>query len=410
MMLLQPLDAPPWTIAETAQAPAPPPRHVHIDDLDQPRSAALRERLLDMLGSTAADRRESAALALAKWPEPEARLPVLRAYLRGHIDIPVGEGLARALLTLDETELRSEDVVRERAALAASKLPPWSLEPLVRLLLEWWEITPPAAGPAVSDALWKYPADALARVLDDRLAAGAWGFLDLLLDRRLLRTPALTRTCRRLRTEGRDDIADRLLLVEGPLRGPDAAQQDAAALAALRDRTPAAPGGPSHRLSRQELLDLARTGTPEQICRALTEMAEAHFGPDTDQDPGLRDLIGELLNHPRTKVRLRAHRTARTMLDRGSYLSHTMLLLDDARPDVTRMAIRTLCHAGWEPAIPAVTGLLAHPHPVVRRTAAEGLIRMSEAAIPALRRAAAHARPDRRSLYTSVLDRIRATD
>ncbi|MER5360349.1 HEAT repeat domain-containing protein [Streptomyces sp. NPDC002785] len=410
MTLLQPLDAPPWTITETAQAPTPPPRHVRIDDLDQPRSTALRERLLDMLGSTAADRRETAALALAKWPEPEARLPVLRAYLRGHIGIPIGVDLARALRTLDETELRSEDVLHDRVALAASKLSPWSLEPLVPLLLEWWEHTPPAAGPAVGEALRNYPADALAQVLGDRLAAGAWGFLDLLLDRRLLRTPALTRTCRRLRAEGRDDIADRLLLVEGPLRGPDAVQQDAAALAALRDRTPAAPGGASHRPSRQELLDLARTGTPEQICRALTELAETHFGPDTDQDPGLRDLIGELLNHPRAKVRLRAHRTSRTMLDRGTYLSHTMLLLDDPRPDVTRSAIRTLCHAGWEPAIPAVTGLLAHSHPVVRRTAAEGLIGMSEAAIPALRRAAAHARPDKRFLYTSVLDRIRATD
>ncbi|MFG2625852.1 HEAT repeat domain-containing protein [Streptomyces sp. NPDC048473] len=407
MTLLQPLDVSPWTITETAQAPMPLPRHVHIDDLDQPRSTALRERLLDMLGSTHAERRETAALALAKWPEPEARLPVLRAYLRGHIDIPIGVDLARALGTLDERELRGGDILHDRAARAASKLSPRSLEPLVPLLLEWWEHAPPAAGPAVGNALRNYPADALARVLGDRLAAGAWGFLDLLLDRRLLRTPALTHTCRRLRAEGRDDLADRLLLVEGPLRGPDAAQQDAAALAALRDRSPAAPGGASHRPSRQELLDLARTGTPEQICRALTELAEAHSGPDTDQDPGLRGLIGELLNHARAKVRLRAHRTSRTMLDRRTYLSHTMLLLDDPRPDVTRAAIRTLCHAGWEPAIPAMTGLLAHPHPVVRRTAAVGLIEMGEAAIPTLRQAAAHARPDKRSLYTSVLDRIR---
>lgn len=192
---------------------------MHIDDLDQPRSAALRERLLDMLGSTAADRKETAALALAKWPEAEARLPVLRAYLRGHIDIPIGGDLARALRTLGEAELRGDDILHDRVARAASKLDPWALEPLVPLLLEWWEHAPPAAGPAVGEALRTYPADALARTLGDRLEAGAWGFLDLLLDRRLLRTPALTRTCRRLRAEGRDDLADRLLLVEGPLRG-----------------------------------------------------------------------------------------------------------------------------------------------------------------------------------------------
>ncbi|MCX4798430.1 HEAT repeat domain-containing protein [Streptomyces sp. NBC_01242] len=404
---LQPLDVPPWTIAETVHAPTPSPRRVHIDDLDQPRSAALRERLLDMLGSTAADRKETAALALAKWPEAEARLPVLRAYLRGHIDIPIGGDLARALRTLGEAELRGDDILHDRVARAASKLDPWALEPLVPLLLEWWEHAPPAAGPAVGEALRTYPADALARTLGDRLEAGAWGFLDLLLDRRLLRTPALTRTCRRLRAEGRDDLADRLLLVEGPLRGPDALQQDAAALAALRDRAPAAPAGPSQRPFRRELLELARNGTPEQMSRALVDLAETHSGPDPDKDSRLPDLIGELLHHPRAKVRLRAHRTSRMMLDRRTYLGHTMILLDDPLPDVTRTAIRTLCHAGWEPAIPAVTGLLAHPNPVVRRTAAEGLVGMGEAAIPALRQATAHARPDRRSLYTDVLDRIR---
>ncbi|MEU6015895.1 HEAT repeat domain-containing protein [Streptomyces sp. NPDC047515] len=406
MTALQPLDAPPWTIAETARTPTAPPRQVRIDDLDQPRSTALRERLLDMLGSTHPDRRETAALALAKWPEPEARLSVLRAFLRGRVDIPVGVDLARALGAVGEAELRGDDILRDRVALAASKLDPWALEPLVPLLLEWWEQAPRTAGPAVGHALRAYPADALARTLGDRLDAGAWGFLDLLVGRGLLRTPALTRTCRRLRAEGRDELADRLLLVDGPLRGPDAVSRDEAARAALRDRAPAVPAAAPHRPSRRELLDLARTGTPEQTGRALTELAEAHAGPAPDGDLALRDLLAELLTHPRVGVRLRAHRTSRTMLDRRTHLGHTMLLLDDPRPDVTRTAIRTLCHAGWEPAIPAVTALLAHPHPVVRRTAAEGLAGMGEAAIPALRRAAAHARPDRRSLYTDLLDRI----
>ncbi|MFB7077077.1 HEAT repeat domain-containing protein [Streptomyces sp. NPDC056308] len=406
MTALQPLDAPPWTIVESARTPTPPPRQVHVDDLDQPRSAALHERLLDMLESTRPERRETAALALARWPEPEARLPVLRAFLRGRVGIPVGADLARALDAVGEEELRGDDILRDRVALVASKLDPWALEPLVPLLLEWWEQAPPTAGAVIGHALRAYPVDALARALGDRLDAGAWGFLDLLLGRGLLRTPALTRTCRRLRAEGCDELADRLLLVDGPLRDPDADPRDEAASAALRARAAAASAGAPRRRSRRELLDLARTGTPEQMGRALTELVEAHAGPAPDEDPGLRDLLAELLTHPRVGVRLRAHRTSRTMLDRRTHLGHTMLLLDDPRPDVTRAAIRTLCHAGWEPAIPAVTALLAHPHPVVRRTAAEGLAGMGEAAIPALRRAAAHARPDRRSLYTDVLDRI----
>jgi hypothetical protein len=409
MTWLQPVDAPPWNLAESARASEPPRRRVRADDLDQPRSAALRERLLAMLGSAGAEGRRTAAEALARWPEPEARLAVLRAYLRGRVTLPAGAGTARvlgALGALAETELRADGILRDRVARAAAGLDPWELERLVPLLLEWWEHAPPVVARAAGDALRAYPADALAEALGDRLDAGAWGYLDLLAGRPLLRTPALTRTRSRLRTEGRTELADRLCLVEGPLRGPEAGQQDAAALAALRDRTAAGPTATGHRPARRELLDLAATGTPEQICRALTELAAAHPGPEPDRDPQLMELLGGLLTHPRPRVRLRAHRTSRAMLGRSAHLRHTELLLDDPRPDVVRMAVLTLCRAGWEPAVPAVTALLGHPHAVVRDAAAEGLVGLGGAAVPALRHATARARPDRRSRYTEVLDRI----
>lgn len=162
---------------------------MHVDDLDQPRSAALRERLLTMLDSPARERRRAAALALSRWPEPEARLPVLRAFLRGRVDVPVGAGLARALTAIGEGELRADEVLHDRVALAASHLDAGDLEPLVPLLLEWWEHDPPSSGSAVGRALRAVPADVLAERLGDRLAAGAWGFLDLLRGRPLLRTP-----------------------------------------------------------------------------------------------------------------------------------------------------------------------------------------------------------------------------
>ncbi|WP_369777558.1 HEAT repeat domain-containing protein [Streptomyces sp. R33] len=401
---IQPLDAPPWTITETTYPQTPRPRTVHIDDLDQPRSTALRERLLTMLQAPAPDHRHTAALALSEWPEPEARLPVLRAFLQGRIDVPVGADLAHTLNAVGETELRAEGVLHDRVALAAGRLDPGELEPFIPLLLDWWEHDPPAGSSAAGRALRRAPSDVLAEHLGDRLDAGAWGFLDLLRGRPLLRTPALVRTCRRLRAEGRDDLADGLLLVEGPLRHPDAVRQDAAALAALRDRTPAAP--PAQPPSRQHLLDLARTGDPMRIRRALTRLAEEHRGSDPDQDPGLRDLLGELLHHPKPKVRLHAHRTSRAVLDRQTYLHHTSTLLADPQPDLVRTAIRTLSHASWTPAIPALTGLLEHPHPTVRKAAAEGLTVMGTSSIPALRHAAAHVRPDRRSLYTELLEQI----
>ncbi|MFJ3841269.1 HEAT repeat domain-containing protein [Streptomyces sp. NPDC090054] len=410
MTALQPLDTPPWTIAETVREPAPRPRAVHVDDLDQPRSTALRERLLAMLRAAAPDSRRTAALTLLEWPEPEAGIPVLRAFLRGRVDVPVGADLACNLPAIGATELRADGVLHDRVALVAAGLDPDDLEPLVPLLLEWWESDPPSSSAAAGLALRQVPADALAERLATRLDTGAWGLLDLLRERPLLRTPALTRTCRRLRAEGRDDLADALLLVDGPLRRPDSARRDATALAALRDRTPLASAGAPQPPSRQELFDLARTGDPARIRQALARLAEAHDGPDADRDPELLALIGELLRHPKAKVRLHAHRTSRAVLDRPTHLHHTSLLLDDPRPDLVRTAIRALCHAGWVPAIPAVTGLLEHAHPVVRRTAAEGLAAMGTSAVPALRHAVAHVRPDKRPLYSEVLDRITAAE
>lgn len=409
MTSLQPLDAPRWTISEStappegAPDPARAPRTVRIDDLDQPRSAALRGRLLAMLDSPAPDRRNAAARALASWPEPEVRLLVLRAALRGRTTVPLSTDLARTMTTLDAAELLTDGIPPENVIGVASRLAPPDLEPLLPLLLQWWEHGPPALHAAAAGQLRKVPADALARHLGDRLDAGAWGFADLLAGRTLLRTPALTRMCHRLRAEGHGDLADRILLTDGPLRGPDAAGRDAAVLASLRDRPPLAA---SHRPARQELLDLARTGAPEQIQRALTRLAEEHHGPDPD--PAMRELIDELLHHAKPKVRLHAHRVSRAVLDRRSHLRHTAVLLHDPQPDVIRMAIRILCRAAWEPAIPALVGLLGHAQPAVRRSAAEGLVRLGTAAIPELRRAADRARPDRRSRYSDVLRRITA--
>lgn len=406
MTLLQPLDAPPWTIAETARTPSPAPRRVRGDDLGGPRSTPLRERLFAMLESASADSRATAARALSAWPEPDARLTVLLAYLRGRVDLPVDAGLARVLTVLDPARLRGDGVLRDRVALVASKLGPQEREPLVPLLLEWWEQAPSALRPALADALGRHPADALARALEDRLDAGAWGFLDLLVGRRLLRTPALTRVHERLLAEGRDALADRLVLVEGPLRGPDARQRDAAERAALGARARAEPAAAPSRPSRRQLLELARTGAPDQACRALTDLADAHPGPEPDRDPELRELLDELLLRSRGRVRLRAHRASRAMLDRDTHLRHTTLLLDDPRSDVVRSAVRTLSRTRWRPAVPALTALLAHPSPLVREAAADGLAGMGDAAVPALRHAADHARPDRRARYTSVLDRI----
>ncbi|MFJ8976804.1 HEAT repeat domain-containing protein [Streptomyces sp. NPDC102282] len=386
---LQPFGVPPWTLAE-----ATGPASEVVREPDRPRSEARRARLLERLEAPDPARRADAARQLQDWPEPEAARAVLDAYLRGRIPLPSGELPARALVTVDPAELEAGEILPVGVVRLVRLLGPWDVVPLIPLLLGWWEHGPADLREEAGHALRSAPAEVLAQHLGPRLEAGAWGLLDLLAGRPLLASPELTRIRERLRAEGRDDLAAALLLDEGPDSAP-------------RTEAPAVTAG---RPGRAELLRLARTGGPEQIRRALSRLVEDHGGRAPDRDPALREVIGELLTHPRPKVRLHAHRTSRTMLDRPAHLLHTAALLDDPQPDISRMAIRTLSRAAWEPAVPALVALLDHTRPTVRAEAAEGLLRMGGAAIPALRHATGHARPDRRSRYADVLDRLTGPD
>ncbi|MER8267814.1 HEAT repeat domain-containing protein [Streptomyces griseus] len=426
MTELQPIDAPEWTIAETGAAntaSGPASRPVRADDLDQPRSAAQRTRLLAMLEAKRPERRTAAARALLDRPEPEVARAVLRAYLRGRVDV-LPETASLDLLAHPQdhcgdrpeedggrhpavAELTFRGVLPERALRWAALLPEDDLPPLVPLIVAWWQNGSPAVHEAARTTLHHVPADVLAHHLAPRVEAGDLGLLDLLAGVRLLRTPVLSRAERRLRTEGRDDLADALVLVDGPLRTPGAAPVDAAALDALCTPFRPAAAVPAGRPSTPDLLDLARTGTPEQIREVLTRLVEEHAPePGAATAPELHALVEELLSHPRAGVRLRAHRTSRALFDRDTHARLTVLLLSDPSPDVVRMAARTLGRAGWEPALPGLVRLLDHRGAGVRGAAREALVGFGDAAVPVLRRTAAHARPDRRPLYTDVLAEI----
>lgn len=425
MIELQPLDAPSWTLAEDARRSASTAWASHPNDRDQPRSAVLHERLLERLDDPAQDQREAAARVMLSWPEPQFRLAVLRAFLDGRVGLTVSADLAQALTLVGETELRrygdgdsGGEAVRERIARVAAHLDPPDVERLIPLLSAWWEHGGPSLHTSAGRALRKADPDVLAETLSRRLEAGDWGLLDLISGVALLRTPALVRAHRRLREEGRHDLADKIVLVDGPLRHPHAARQDSAALSALRSRTRVPEA--EQRPARAELFRLARTGGPEQIRRALTLLAERHddnpgrvrrHGADrpADRDHELRGLLAESLGHPEARVRLHAHRISRKVLDHEDYLAQTVLLLDDRQPDIVRSAVKTLCHAAWKPAVPALVDLLTHSHPAVRRATSDGLVLLGAPAIPALKHAAGRARPDKRHLYTTVLEKITST-
>lgn len=401
---LQPVDAAPWTLTEKSRDA--PPGTPQDGDLDQPRSAAQRERLLTMLADPSAARRRTAAAALWEWPEPDIRLTLLRAYLRGDIPGVRVADLAEPLRVLDDGELRADHAgctggtegFRQRVAAVAWHLDPAGKAALAPLLLDWWRRGAPQTREAAERVLRCTPADTLAEALREPLAAGAWGFLDLVAGRPLLRTPALAATAERLRAEGRADIANKLDLVAGPLHTSDDAIGPTVAL------VPAPTSAPPP--TRQELITRGRNGDVVEVRRALTLLADT----DTDTDGQLEALLRDLLGHRDPRIRLQAHRLSRRRMDQATHLRHTLALLDDPRPAVVRSAVRTLCHAGHEPAVPAVVRLLAHRHAAVRNAAVDGLVRIGAAALPALRHAEGHARPDHRNRYAAVVAQIRVAD
>ncbi|MFI6584128.1 HEAT repeat domain-containing protein [Embleya sp. NPDC050493] len=399
---LQPIDAPSWVLAERAARAVAPTRVPDPADLDQPRSTPQRERLLALLTADDPARRSAAARMLSGWDEPQVRRAILDACLRGMLDLPPRPGLGRGLLDIAHvTDFADYDEgARERAAALSAVLPAEDLEQLAPQLVSWWENGTPATRARVLAAIRRIPADTLAEVLRTRLEAGRWHCLDLLLDRRIRRTPELTETVRRLRAGGHTALADRLEPTDGLLLGVDAATRNGTALAALRTRS--VPVG-AERPTRDELIATIRGDAPEQARRALSRLADEHAADDE-----VRALVVELLGHPVPRVRLHAHRISRRLLDRAAYLRHTEYLLADPRRDIVRMAIRTLSYARWEPAVPTLVTLFGAADPVLREAAAEGLARIGTPALPTLRKAAAHARPDRRARYTRLRDRIEA--
>ncbi|MFE0339709.1 HEAT repeat domain-containing protein [Streptomyces sp. NPDC058955] len=406
MTELQPLGVPPWTLAEEARAADSAPRVVRPADLDQPRSAAQRERLLRLLDSDVRQRRNTAAHTLLAWPEPEARAAALDAHLRGRTDEPGDPAprtaLGRALTEADPEVLLGAGVRPDRVArIAATTLGAPELVPLLPVLLALWEHGPDGDTRADAfGALRRVPADALAAHLEPRLAAGATGLLDLVAGRRLLRTPVLDRLAARHPEAGLD-------LVDGPLHGPEAAERQAAALRTLRERAPVPEPRRSSGPSDDELVALLRSPEPPRIRRTLALLTErsATLGPDR-----LEAALRELLAHPETGVRLHAHRTSRALLDRDTHLRLTEVLLGDPQPDVVRTAIQVLSQARWRPAVPVFVALIDHGRTTVRRAAEEAVLRAGPEAVPVLRKAASHARPDRRAGYESLLARIRETE
>ncbi|MFD0427821.1 hypothetical protein ACFQ60_05105 [Streptomyces zhihengii] len=253
------------------------------------RSAAQRARLLALLASDDRERRSRAAGNLLGGPEPEIRATVLDAYLRDSVDLPDPGALHTALAESGPAVHTADGARPERLALLAAGLVAADADargPFLPLLLRLWETGPPDARGHAARGLANVPADTLAEHLEPGSRPArpdCWTCSPA--------GPAADPALARLRER---HPQARLLLVDGPLRGPEAAARDAAALRTLRDR--AAPAEALRPPTTEELFALARSGEPRRVRRALTLLTENPAGIVPRQ---LADLLSELLTHPR---------------------------------------------------------------------------------------------------------------
>ncbi len=164
----------------------------------------------------------------------------------------------------------------------------------------------------------------------------------------------------------------------------------------LRDALPAPLLAAVERRMVQEL-----DGEPELVRRVLSYLV-GRAGTELERHK-LVEQLEQSLRHSSSRVRAHALRLLRHHAPYPRYLSATTTLLGDRDPSTVRSAIRVLGFGRHAPAVPAIVEHLAHAHIMVRDAARAALLHLGDDAVPALKRAVGHARPDRRAALESVL-------
>jgi hypothetical protein len=352
--------------------PAPPRPRVH------PASQADLDLLRVTLHAGDEQERSRAAARLLDWPDAHAAWPdVLAVFLQGRLVLAADH---RARLAPLLTRWPDDRVARDAARELLPHCPPHRRREFVRAWLTAWD----AGDPDV--------ADLLRGVDDELLLPHAWAAAERGDDRPMhLLRPGGSRSLRDLvalvAARAPDAVAHLLPAAESP--APDAdepddpiAGRDADELAALIDR----PG-------------VAR-GLAVRAVHALVEHGERGVAP-----------LERLVVDPRPPVRSAALRALRKVATREATLHATARALAiESRTDVTLGLMRSLGHGRHEPALPALLERFEHRDPRVRDGARAAIRAWGRDVAPALRRAARHARPDRRPAYHELLAELELLD
>lgn len=368
-----------WLTAALRERPLDLPPVPALPAPARPRFSPASRRDLDDLCATITtgdeQERARAATRLLAWPDAAPAWPqVLAAYLAGRID------LGRDQLSLVAPLLLRWPATPDAAARALELLPHCPPHRRRAFIKEW--IAAWLAGDKAADA-------PLRAVDDDLLLPHVWAAAEAGEFRlaRLLR-PARSLAHRSLIAYiGARSPADVAHLVAAPPAPTPIDVDD--------PDDPIAGRGPDELVALIDAHGVAR-GLAVRAVHALATHGERGVAP-----------LERLVVDPRPPVRSAALRALRTVAAREPTLAATARALAmETRVDVMLGLMKSLGHGRHEPALPALLERLDHREPKIREGARQAILGWGPDVVPALRRAARRARPDRRPTYAALIDSL----
>jgi hypothetical protein len=382
---LQPIGAPAWVLREDIGEPT--------GARTPPKGSLYKEALLRLLleHKTA----DGAAMVLSTWLNDEVDRPLFEAYLKGYwLWIPsVAPRLFRvfASLSLSEVNHLCQSPTPGIQVLTILKFASTALRhAYLPLMISLWQHGAREVSAQAKQALSGVSSEVKLNFIWEEVSRGEWPLLEL-LHAPVFETPARAA----LLDKYQDKVSSWLRFIPAPLR-PEVSSQEEERLLQLQERRYLPT---SKKLTREELLAIARGKDEEATRKALTELS-------AKVDEPFIELLLSSIDSPSTRVKLHAYRLLRSCASKEIYVEASQRLLHDPLIDVQRSAIRTVMFARYLPAIPAVVNLLTHPHQAIQLTAQEGLLFNGEAALPALKKAMKDARPDKREPFQSLIKKL----
>jgi HEAT repeat protein len=347
----------------------------------QPSSQADLEALCATLRDGDEQERSRAAARLLDWPDAEPAWPrVLDAFLHGHVTPSAAQRARLAPLLL---RWPVEPRVRRAAAELLPHCAPWQHRAFVRTWVERWA----AGDPAMAELLRSTREELLLPLVWAAAERGDFRLLHLLQPSR---SPALHALIAWVGSRSPADVAHLLVPErEAPPPADDAEDPD----------DPIAGREPDELVALIERKGVAK-GLAVRAVHALVAHGERGVAP-----------LERLVVDARPPVRSAALRALRQVASRERSLQATAhALAMETRRDVVLQLMKSLGHGRHEPSLPALLERLDHNDLRVRQGAHAALRGWGHEVVPALRRAARRARPDRRPTYMALIAELEQID